>query len=82
MRTTVLPLAMVAALLASPASSDAADPDIRLFFEAASRDEEEARAALERISAGWRDAYAALIVDLVRLMPPPQRRTGQSFGEN
>lgn len=67
---------MVAAFFASAALSRAADPDIRLFFEAASRDEAEARAALERISAGWRDAYAALIVDLVRFMPPPRPRTG------
>jgi hypothetical protein len=55
------------------AASAAEPPDIRLFFEAASRDEARARDALDRISRSWRDPYAALAVDLARLMPAPPR---------
>jgi hypothetical protein len=45
------------------------DPEIRLFLQAASRDEKEARAALERIAASWKDGYTSLFVDLARFMP-------------
>ncbi len=64
---------LLPALLAAVAASAAEPPDIRLFFEAASRDEARARDALDRISRSWRDPYAALAVDLARFMPAPPR---------
>ena len=45
-------------------------PDIVLFAQAASPDSEAAEAALAEIAAAWRDGYAAMIIDLARLMPP------------
>jgi Protein of unknown function (DUF3179) len=54
-------------------SSDSQPPDLRLFFQAASRDEKEAGAALEQLAATWRDDYAAMIVDMARLMRPAPR---------
>jgi len=44
-------------------------PDILLFAQAASPDAEVAGSALSRIAAAWRDGYAAMILDLARLMP-------------
>lgn len=48
-------------------------PDIRLFLQAASRDEKASRAALEEIARSWRDGYAGMIVDLARFMCSPRR---------
>ena len=48
-------------------------PDIGLFAEAASLEEAPAREALKRLAATWKDDYAALIVDLARLMRAPGR---------
>jgi hypothetical protein len=48
-------------------------PDLQLFFQAASRDDKEASAALRQLEAAWRDDYAALIVDMARLMRPASR---------
>jgi Protein of unknown function (DUF3179) len=48
-------------------------PDLRLFFQAASRDEREASAALTQLAEDWRDDYAAMIVDMARLMRPASR---------
>jgi hypothetical protein len=44
-------------------------PDGSLFIRAASTDARTADAALEEIASGWRDGYAAMIVDMARLMP-------------
>lgn len=46
---------------------------IELFFQAAARDEKTASAALQTLAAVWRDDYAALIVDVARLMRPAPR---------
>ena len=51
----------------------AAHPDIRLFFQAAQEDKDLSEEALEQIAASWRDGYAAIIRDMMRLMQPPQR---------
>lgn len=48
-------------------------PDVRLFFQAAHQDDDVADAALERIAAGWRDGYAGIVRDLLRLMRPPRQ---------
>jgi hypothetical protein len=48
-------------------------PDVRLFFEAAARDEKQARSALAAIAGSWRDGYAALILDLARFFPVVRR---------
>jgi hypothetical protein len=57
-----------AAPMLVPPSLDPSPPDLRLFFEAASADEKQARAALDRIAASWKDGYAPLLVDLARFM--------------
>ena len=47
-------------------------PDIALFFEAADpEDEDAAEAALAQIADLWRDGYAAIVRDMLRLMQPP-----------
>lgn len=59
-----------------PADRQAAGPgvpDTSWFIEAASQDEKRAKAALDRIAAVWRDAYASMIVDMARLMRPARR---------
>jgi len=55
------------AVHASPQKSEA--PDILLFFQAASPDEEQAEEALAAIGDRWHDGYASLLVDLARLFP-------------
>lgn len=69
-------LVVVALTLAASAgagqSTPATHPDIRLFFQAAQDDDDMAEAALEEIAASWRDGYAAIIRDMMRLMRPPQ----------
>jgi hypothetical protein len=47
-------------------------PDVGLFVEAASLEEGPAREALKQIAAAWKDDYAALVVDLARLMRAPR----------
>ncbi len=46
-------------------------PDIRLFFEAANPDDDAAEEALEQIAAAWRDGYAPIVRDMLRLLRPP-----------
>jgi hypothetical protein len=54
-------------------SPSAQAPALDLFFQAASREEKEADAALEELARGWRDDYAAMIVDMARLMRAARR---------
>ena len=78
-RLTIVALVLVAFLgavvqSAGQPSASAEHADIRLFFQAAQEDEDLSEAALEQIAAaGWRDGYAAIIRDMMRLMQPPQR---------
>ncbi|MFW6198181.1 MAG: DUF3179 domain-containing protein [Acidobacteriota bacterium] len=70
----VLPVVSLALLpvglgLARAAEPGQEEPDIRLFFQAASTDQGEAEAALDRIGERWRDPYAAMLIELIRLMP-------------
>ncbi len=48
-------------------------PDIALFVEAVAVEEDRAREALKQLAAVWKDDYAALVVDLARLMRAPAR---------
>ena len=54
-------------------AGQAAPPRIERFFEASSADDRTAKAALEQIAADWKDSYAAMFVDMARLMRPPRR---------
>jgi hypothetical protein len=58
-----------------------APPEIGLFVEAASLEERPAREALKQLAAGWNDDYAALVVDLARLMRPPTQSPSPSEPE-
>ena len=70
-----LTLLALCAAAAAAEPSPAAAPDVRLFFEAASRDEKVARPAIEALSRTWRDGYAGMVVDLARLFGGPRRPT-------
>ena len=70
----------IVAALVSAALWQAVPPPLERFVEASSADERIARAALDRISAGWKDSYAAMIVDTVRFMRP-QRRGAEVMAE-
>ena len=59
-----------AGLLAQPISARP-HPEIGLFFSATAQDDAEGDAALEEIAAGWRDGYAGIVWDLIRLLEPP-----------
>ncbi len=81
-------LASVSALAPAPAPTPAPVP-LSEFFELAGGDDRRATAAATRISRGWRDAYATMLVELVVLAPPEtrgrvlellERATGQHLG--
>ncbi|HUE96092.1 MAG TPA: hypothetical protein VMN39_05505, partial [Longimicrobiaceae bacterium] len=74
-RALLAALAATAAGTAGAITRSAEDPvpDVRLFFEAAGRDEKQARTALAAIAGSWRDGYAGLVLDLARLFPPARR---------
>lgn len=72
-------LAMVAATVGlasiSPhtnAQGPAEAPAWQAFLVAAGSDRRQAEAALDAIAAGWRDGYAAMIVDVTRFLPSPR----------
>jgi hypothetical protein len=47
-------------------------PPLALFFAAASADEKQAKAALERLAEGWQEGYAGMIVDIARFLRGPR----------
>ncbi|MBI3492155.1 MAG: DUF3179 domain-containing protein [Acidobacteria bacterium] len=49
-------------------SATASDPPIERFIEATSPDDRIARSAMAQIAAAWKDGYAAMFVDMARLM--------------
>jgi hypothetical protein len=51
---------------------DFTEPPWQTFIEAASVDSQQAQAALTAIAARWRDNYAAMILDVVRMLPSPR----------
>src|SRR5688572_26595878 len=66
--------AAVIGWLAWPATSGGQrPPPLELFFAAASADGKVAEAALADIGRAWTNGYAAMIVDLARLMRGPRR---------
>ena len=71
MRPVRAVLLILAALVArpDPAQETQSPPDILLFAQAISPDAKTAESALSQIAAAWRDGYAAMIIDLARLMP-------------
>ncbi len=57
------------AIAANPVvAQESADPDLTLFFEAASADKDVADAALEQIGANWKDGYAIMLIDWLRFL--------------
>ncbi|MGE3190883.1 MAG: DUF3179 domain-containing (seleno)protein, partial [Vicinamibacterales bacterium] len=68
-----LALAVAGLAAGMPAGQPGAPPPLTLFYDAASLDDDVADAALEALGAAWRDAYTSMIIDMVRLMPPPRR---------
>lgn len=75
-RPSALWLARLLLLLLCSSAGAQEIPDYRLFFEAASTDEKTSKQALDRIALSWRDNYAALVVDLARLLPGPSSVAG------
>jgi hypothetical protein len=65
-----------------PVHSQAAadEPPWQAFIEAASVEGKRAQAALAAISARWRDNYAAMILDVVRMLPPPRSNQAADAG--
>ena len=73
-RAAAAPLVLAVALAAAagfPLQAQRAAPDLTLFFAAASPNAAEAGEALEAIGAAWRDGYASIIWDIVRMLPEP-----------
>lgn len=66
--------ALLTTVVAAQPQAPAGAPPLDLFFSAANTDEGTSRAALDKLSQQWRDGYAAMIVDLARLMRPAPRR--------
>ena len=81
----VAPLALALLLVAAAASPAAGQPaaaerhaDLRWFFEAANPEDDDAsEAALDQIAPLWRDGYAMMLRDMLRLMQPPQQQMPQ-----
>lgn len=55
---------------AGQAGSDAGHVPVETFLRAASVTERESRAALAALADGWRPGYAAMLIDLARLLRP------------
>ena len=72
------PLLIVAVAAAAPAADS--PPPLQLFVEAASQDEQRARAGMAALAESWRDGYAPLIIDLARLMRPRQEARMEGGG--
>lgn len=76
MRTWLLVAGMILVGVTVPAFSRdqpaGDDPPWQTFLAAAGKDKRAADAALEAIAERWRDAYAALVVDVARFLPSPR----------
>lgn len=70
-------MALVAVIMSPTAHAQdpkaSQEPRWQAFLAAAGSDKRQADAALEEIASRWRDAYAALIVDVARFLPSPRR---------
>ena len=58
----------------APSMAAQKPPDVELFFQAASREKDEAEAALAKIAKTWKDGYASMIIDIVRFLPSSGRQ--------
>lgn len=63
-------IALVVLLAGAAALAQPGVPPIDVFLAAGSLDERQSRAALDAIAPVWRDDYAAMIIDLARLLRP------------
>ena len=63
-----IPIAVLVGLPASKVSAETPEADIDAFLEAASANKRRAAEAQAKIAAGWRDADAALLVDLLDIV--------------
>jgi hypothetical protein len=82
----LLTVALTAVVIASMHAQErlAQVPPWQAFIVAGGSDKDASEAALAEIASGWRDAYAALIVDVARFLPSPrgpQASEDQSFFE-
>jgi hypothetical protein len=69
---------LMVTLLVTPAiAQQGADPDLRLFFEAASADRDTANEALEQIGQNWKDGYSVMLIEWLRFL---SRGEGVSIG--
>lgn len=66
----VITRAAVGALLLAIGSTQAGPPPIARFLEAGGTDGAVADAALREIAGQWRDGYAAMFIDMARLLTP------------
>lgn len=48
-------------------------PDYELFIEAGQPDERQGRAALDKLTPAWKNAYTAMIIDIARFLKPAPR---------
>lgn len=76
--TAALVLLVMGVVAASPSGQGEQAPDLDWFYKATSRDDREAAEALRQIAAAWKDGYAAMIVDMARLMRPSRRPAAES----
>jgi hypothetical protein len=76
-RIVVVAWIAIAGTACSFGAPQSSDPDINVFLEAASPDQEIARSAQRAIAETWRDGYAPMLLDMIRLLPPvASRNTG------
>jgi hypothetical protein len=65
-------VAILALISAAFIVAVAGPPPLQRFVEITSTDEKIARAALNDIASQWKDQYAAMLLDVVRLFPTPR----------
>jgi len=71
-------IGLIVLLAGSAALAQPAVPPIEVFLAAGGLDERQSRAALDEIGAAWSDDYAAMIIDLARLLRPSAAVTDDS----
>ena len=72
MPKTVALVGIAIALSTAALAAQTAPPPIIRFVEATREDDRIATPALRAIAAGWQDSYAALLIDLARMMRAPR----------
>lgn len=72
----------IAVLVTTIAGWQIAVPPIQRFVDASSADEQIAKVALEQIAGGWNDSYAAMFIDMARLMRPSRRNAPTTLADS